>query len=85
MTPAETAALQAMLRTQAAVYGPFEMAGDDAPVPILAAHVNAALLAPGWCSCQDPSGPETREAYFQRHDGSHGWMCCHCRRITHTG
>lgn len=83
--PADVAILLPHARKYASQLGPMFSASDDSIGGLAAAQANSELLRPGWCQCQDPTGPAIEEVYFQRPDGSHGWMCGHCRKLTQAG
>jgi len=61
--------------------GPLQQANDDTPLAIACAWANAHLLRDGWCQCAEPLDP----CYYSRPDGSHGYLCSRCRRVTQTG
>jgi hypothetical protein len=80
------------LREIAKVVGPLKQANDDSEVNLAAAQVNYELLARGreWCHCgrmyRDGDTYEPDQVYWRNAaTGSHGWMCCECRRITQVG
>jgi len=56
-------------------------AGDGDDWALAAAAHNAQQLREGWCNCQDCGD----EVYWRRPNGSHGWMCEKCCRITQCG
>lgn len=67
------------------VNGPALSAGDDGTVALAYAAANATLLGPGWCECDQGAVPNREECYFRRPNGSHGWFCSVCRKITQLG
>lgn len=69
-------------RALAQILGPLSQAQDATEYGLACAQVNGELLRSGWCDCKQGS-PE--EVYFCRADGSHGWMCANCWRITQIG
>lgn len=74
-------------RALARSFGPLLCSSDDPadPPALLAAQANYDTKQPGWCLCRCHNG-EPKEAYFRdQATGSHGWMCCTCRKTTQTG
>lgn len=67
--------------------GPAAQASDLGDLRIAFARANAELLRRGWCTCKTPSGESQPcgEYFYQRPDGSHGWMCGFCHGVTQTG
>lgn len=61
--------------------GPASQASDVGTLRVAFARANAELLQSGWCNCQKGAN----EVFWQRDNGSHGWMCTLCYRITQTG
>lgn len=82
--PKQVETILAHARKYIAMFGMvMESAGDDSNAGLAAAQANAeALRLDGWCHCA-LDGAE--EVYWRRPDGSHGWMCARCRRITQAG
>lgn len=72
----------ASARSLAQFIGPLSQADDMSENGLACAQVNAELLKPGWCDCK--AGP-SEQVYFCRANGSHGFMCCNCWRVTQIG
>lgn len=63
--------------------GPIASAHDGNEHGRAMARVNAELLVPDWCACEPNEHRE--EAFWQKDDGRHGFMCTVCRKLTQVG
>jgi len=73
-----------LARQVVAATGPASQASDVGTLRLAFAQANAELLGAGGCQCGGRV-VGCQEVYFRRPNGSHGWMCCTCRKITQTG
>jgi hypothetical protein len=62
--------------------GPSIAAGDDGLVALAYAYANWEARKPGWCDCPVPG---TECYWLNPIDGSHGFMCVGCRKLTQAG
>lgn len=62
--------------------GPLIMADDVTDNGLASAYANNSIRLPGWCECKQAQ----EQAYYSNPaNGSHGWLCCACRKTTQTG
>ena len=71
-----------LARAVVAATGPAPQANDVGEIQLAFAQANHETLLGGWCNCGDP---RPTEVYFRSPDGSHGWMCAGCLRVTQVG